>query len=277
MKYLRSKWLLALLMSAMCCGCEQSAHTSSREMHAGLIVPGGASGKDLLAMPQWPDAWVTPEFSTSLPDNPKSPPRPPTPDIPDRWQVQAQLTWDAEYLYVRFESFGPPPMLAQSSGEEAFLHSADVCEVFVDVTGEKKQIAEIQVDARGRTQSYYHVWSQAPRYTAYEVDEPFYFAHHSRDESWSMSDVLARSVITPAQDGQSRWVVTLAIPMKKILVKSGLSEKLRPGQSVNINLLRYAYEEQNGQMVFRQYNLAPTRHGCPHQSPMAAQRMTLSK
>lgn len=269
--------LAATLLPAACSKTKTVCSDVAVSKSASIILPRAhASAEQMLAAKSWATAYTTAYLGDSLPDNPKSPPKPPTPDIPNDWRVRAQLAWSPDYLFVWVESYGPPPMETKQV-QGGPLHGSDVYEVFIDVTGEQKQIVEIQADAQGQTHSFYHIWSKAPRYPANHVDESFYVTHHARDNSWQLDGVEVRNSVETIQPGKAYWTLRMAIPMQEILKRSGLEPKLSENQTLRLNVLRYAYVRQNDRLVFRQYNLVPTRHGCPHQSPMAAMTFITAK
>lgn len=271
--------LFWLACACMCvAGCQRNAVRTPRETgadHTTITRVSGMSGRTMLTPALWRNIESTPDFSTSLPDDPASPPNPPTPDIADLWHARAYLAWDPETLYVMIESTGPRP--AATLSKSGPLHGGDVCEIFMDVSGDRRQLVEIQISPDDRAYSFWHVWTEAPRYPADHVDEPFYHAHHSAEKNWRMTDLRVCNTIEPLGPENFRWRAYVAVPMRRILERSGLPPQLKAGQPMNINILRYAYHPQRPELGFRQYNLVPTRHGCPHQSPMAAVKFVTMK
>lgn len=186
----------------------------------------------------------------------------------DRWRTRAKFAWAPDALYVLIESVGPAPA-SPFARHDDLLHQADAVEVFLDVAGDRRNIVEVQVSPKDVTADYYHRWSEAPSYPADRLDDDFYRAHHRADAGWDLKGLRVKSLVAPAADGQTRWTAMLVLPLAEPLTRVGLPAELHAGQTLRINVLRYAYEEQRGTRVLRHYSLVPVRHGRPHQSPMA--------
>jgi hypothetical protein len=183
------------------------------------------------------------------------------------------LAWDAQHLFVLVDSQGPSPVIGLDNKDRP-LHEADVCEVFLDVGGKGQDIVEVQVGPTGRTATYYHHWDTPPAYPADRLDDSFYRAHHHVDQTWRLEGLQARSSVRTAGADQTRWLAAFIIPLAPALQRAEMKPVLHAGQTLRVNILRYAYGRQDGKPVFRQYNLVPTKHGCPHQSPMAMMPFT---
>jgi hypothetical protein len=135
----------------------------------------------------------------------------------------------------------------------------------------------VQVNPAGVTADYLHVWDQPATYPPDAIDVPFYRANHHADIHFDVAGLQAASQVIPLSEGRARWIAMLKIPLRQALEAEGLKPTLQPGQSIRLNLLRYAWSESNGQRNFRQFSLVPVKHGCPHQSPTAMKTFTLTR
>ncbi|HAU36838.1 MAG TPA: hypothetical protein DCX07_03885 [Phycisphaerales bacterium] len=189
------------------------------------------------------------------------------------WTTRAKFAWDPGHLYMLVESVGPRPSSPFTRHDE-LLHQADAIELFLDVTGNRRRIVEVQVNPGNVTADYLHVWDRKPTYPAHRIDADFYRAHHRADLAWDVRGLRTRSVLAPAGDGLTRWTVLMAVPLSEILAADGLTTPLRPGQTLYVNVMRYAYTGEDNRRTLRHYNLVPVRQGCPHQSPMATMELT---
>lgn len=232
-----------------------------------------ATGDDWPAIAANDTAWreipATPEFGGAL-RNDGSVAAPVS-----TWRTSAKVAWTPSTLWVRIESLGPAPA-SDFRERDALLHKADVIELFLDVTGERRRIIEVQVNPHNVVADYLHVWDQPPTYLAHQIDGAFFKANHHADLEWNFEGLQTWSVVEPVGDAgdTTRWTVTMAVPLGDALAAEGRSAKLRPGQSVYVNLLRYAYSDEGGKRKLHQYSLVPVRHGCPHQSPMGVLQLT---
>ena len=184
------------------------------------------------------------------------------------WTTRAKFAWDPKHLYVLIESVGPHPASPFTRHDE-LLHQADAVEIFLDVTGNRHRIVEVQVSPNNITADYLHVWDQKAMYPADRIDADFYRAHHRADLAWDLRGLRTQSLLEPADNGQTRWTVMMAIPLSEILAADGRTPPLGRNQTLYVNVLRYAYASKGARRTFHHYNLVPVRKGCPHQSPMA--------
>ena len=203
-------------------------------------------------------------------------PNPQEPDLltfPDLWRSRAKFAWDSSHLLVLIESIGPAPK-SDFTKHEDLLHQADVLELFLDADGRGRRILELQVSPRNVTAAYVHHWNQPATYPADRIDISFYRSNHHADRGWAgLPHLQTSSTVEALRDGQTRWTVMMAVPMAEPLAAAGMPTTLREGQKLYVNVLRYAYRDNGGRRAFRQYNLVPVRHGCPHQTPMAVMEL----
>jgi hypothetical protein len=228
---------------------------------------GGHEASPSLSPALWRRATFTAPFVGPIGDGEPAPPK----DGP--WTTRAKFAWTPDHLYVLIESVGLRPASPFTRHDE-LLHQADVVELFLDVTGERRRIVEIQVSPNNVTTDYLHVWNARPDYQTDRIDVDFYRENHHVDLAWNLQGVRTLSGVEPAGNGQTRWTTMMAIPLAGLLVEEGLPPALRPGQNLYVNVLRYAYSGEGDARMFRQYNLIPVRHGCPHQTPMAVAELT---
>jgi len=219
----------------------------------------------------WEHADFTPPLTGPIVEGGSQPSAEPGP-----WTTRAKFAWDPNHLYVLVESVGPRPASPFTRHDE-LLHQADAIELFLDVTGNRRRIVEVQVSPDNITADYLHVWDKKPTYPAHRIDADFYRAHHRADLAWDVRGLRTRSELAPAGDGLTRWTVLMAVPLSEILSADGLTPPLRPGQTLYVNVMRYAYTGEGDRRTLRHYNLIPVRQGCPHQSPMATLQLTATE
>ena len=214
--------------------------------------------------------WADSSFTAPLTGPLGEPGAKPSPAKDDAgpWVTRAKFAWDPGHLYVLLESVGPEPHSPFGERDD-LLHQADTLEVFLAVADDHRRIVEVQVNPQNVTADYLHIWRQAPTYPADRLDDDFYRANHSADIHWDVPGLRTRSVLTRLADGRTRWTAMIAIPLADILAADGLPPALRPGQTIYVNLMRYAHLDRQPGGAWRQYNLVPVRQGRPHQSPMA--------
>lgn len=193
----------------------------------------------------------------------------------ERWETRARFLWTFHHLLVQVESIGPAPD-SPFEQQDDLLHQADVIELFLDVTGRQQRVIEIQVNPQNVTTDYLHYWSLRPTYTADAIDEDFYRQHHRADLAWDLQGLVTRSTVQPIDDGDTRWTVEMAVPVGEALANEGHPAELHAGQTLYVNVMRYARPVEGGQRALHQYNLAPVQGGRPHQSPMGVAPLTLS-
>lgn len=221
-------------------------------------------------------AWASAAFSETL-----TGPIPETnatiPDVRGLTDTRAKFLWDDRHLHVLIESIGGRPQ-SDFQRQDDLLHQADVVEVFLSSTPDRREIIELQVSPNNVTADYLHVWRQAPTYPPENIDIEFYKANHKADIAWDLNGLRTMTRIDPLPDGRARWTTTIAIPLDEAAVRVGLPATLHAGQAVWLNVMRYAYySDDAGKRTFRQYNLVPVRFGRPHQSPNGMMELVLRK
>lgn len=192
--------------------------------------------------------------------------------------VRAKFAWDADHLYVLIESVGPRPS-SPFTQQDDLLHEADVAEIFLDPTGRRLNIFEIQVSPENVTNDYHHIWDKPATYPADRIDFPFSKAHQTVDHDWDAAGLRTRSVLVDRPDGRTMWTVMMAIPLRHLFALAGREgARLKPGDALYVNLMRYARPPlPDGKRALEQYNLVPVRTGCPHHSPMAVVKLIAVK
>jgi len=218
----------------------------------------------------WQEAAVMGPFTG--PFNPEGP------DIATQsvYRTEARAAWDEEHLYVAFICHGPLSTVLHHKYDDP-LHEQDVVEMFLDVTGKQKEIAELQVSPSGVTADIYHVWDTPLTYPADKIDWS-QLKNLNFDRSWNLAGYTAAGASLTENGVTVGWIVEMAIPMRPILAKQGLPRSLHEGQELRFNLVRYVYEEgAAGKKELRQLNWSPTTRGCPHVSPMALRAVVLTR
>jgi len=188
--------------------------------------------------------------------------------IPPRTQVR--LLWDAEFLYVRFDSDNPEPRSPHGVTRNAKHHEGDVVEVFLDPRGDGRQYFEVQVNPAGGVLDVIHfVSTDAPPTRNLTLPRDQWREHWSYLD-WIMPGLITASRIHSQADQPGRWVVDIAIPAEVVLARDGV-KRFTP-MKLRANFLRL---EQHGDATtaaptrFIGLNWAPTLLGLPHRSPAA--------
>ncbi len=193
------------------------------------------------------------------------------PDLAARpeYRTEARIVWEPQVLRFAFRCRGPA-WFSEFRNHDDRLHEADVAEIFIDVAGDMREVAEFQASPRGVTADYYHTWAEPPSYPADRVDWKQESRLRKGVKEWDLEGF--RAAAEPLVEGGvvTGWSVEMTVPVGEIMRRRGLPESLSAGRTFRVNLLRYVWEPgASGKRVHRQLNLVKTMKGCPHVSPMA--------
>ena len=187
--------------------------------------------------------------------------------------TQVRAMWDEKFFYVRFIA-QDAEIFAPFTARDSAVYQGDCAEIFLDVVGDGKQVAEIQLSPSGGIFDQQILLTTEPRSDENlvllpEVQERDFWM----DLSWNMKDLKTAFARTP-----TGWIADFALPAEAVLRRRGL--KTFAPMTMRANFLRYDWSPDNtdawgikdasGQKRrLNAHNWAPVKHGNPHVSPAA--------
>ena len=184
------------------------------------------------------------------------------------YRTTVRALWDKQNLYLAFVCRGPKYFATLRKHDDP-LYTQDVVEVFLDVAGDMRQYAELQVSPLGVTADVYHTWTRPPDYPAGQIDTRQLVNHHM-DRAWNLPGFTAATAPLIENGREAGWVAEIVVPVGGLLSRRHLPGRLHSGQNVRANFIRYIYTlGAHGQRIHHQLNWVPTIQGRPHISPMA--------
>jgi hypothetical protein len=181
--------------------------------------------------------------------------------------TRVRALWTAERLYLAFECEGAPGP-ATLRERDAFLHTEEVVEVFLDFRGDGVEIVELQVSPAGVETDLYHVWPSPPTYPATRID-PEQRRGRRSDRAWNLAGLTSAVALTSGVNGTG-WTAELSLPVAGLALKPQPETILAAGRVMRANFIHYRYPPAaGGQPALRQTSWVPVLRGQPHSSPMA--------
>ncbi len=185
--------------------------------------------------------------------------------------TRIRLKWSPDFLYVAFVCTDNDVFCTRTRGHDEDLHNEDVCEIFIDGTGDSRQFIEIQTAPSGENLDKIYVYSaDVSSGPDGRVLEPI----RSRD-CWGFLEWDMEGLVTAASTNSAGWCAEMAIPAKFVVKRRGASQ-FSSGMELRANFVRYDHDMQpSGKRNFVQQNWFPVIVGNPHNSPACMGRLIL--
>lgn len=177
--------------------------------------------------------------------------------------TRVRVMWDRHFLYFGFECDGAPSPTTLT-GHDAELHTEEVVEVFLDLTGQGTEYVELQLSPAGTMADLRHQWSRRPTYAATHID-----AEQRRnlrsDRAWNLKGWRAAAALRRDEGAVTGWTAEMAVPTAAL----GLAS-VPAGHRLRANFAHYRFTAgTEGRRELQPATWSPVLHGRPHVSPMA--------
>lgn len=193
--------------------------------------------------------------------------QPPTNRIPDdRWTKAAteiRLLWDEDFLYVLFLCRDDAILTVPAQRDDSRLYLQDVCEIFLDATGNARSYWEFQLNADNVLFDQLIRLPGAPEFGADgRLTDEFFLNRVKCDPSLNMEGIRTDAGKLRQNGKTIGWFTRWAIPAKALFAQ--LSRKhFADGLRIRAQFCRYDY--QSGEQIFSYWT--HILNGCPHTMP----------
>lgn len=198
-----------------------------------------------------------------------------------KFATRVEARWDARFLYVRFWCRASEKPWAPHGSKLNALHSdGDVAEVFLDATGDSRQLVEIQVSPENGIFDKLYLLTGEPRTDARgELLNEMLKRDDWEFVGWEIPG-LRSAAATWREGGETvGWIVDLALPAKPFLRRLGL-KAYQAGLTLHAHFVRNACpldpKVARGR-AWLSFSWASIPLGRPQRSPATMGALTLEK